>query len=174
MLLLLFSHSFVSDSVTSWTTACQASLSFTISRSLLKLTSIESVMPSNHLALCCPLLLLPSIFPKIRVFSNESVLLIQFNSVQFSCSVMSDSLRPHGPQHDRPPCLSPTPGVYSNSCPLSRQCHPTTSSSVIPFSFCLQSFPKSGSFPMSQLFTSGGQSTGVSALASFLPKKSQD
>ena len=112
-LLLLFSRSFVSDSATSWTAACQASLSFTISRSLLKLMSIESVMPSNHLVLCCPLLLLPSIFPNIRVFSNESALRIQFSSVQFSHSVVSDSLQPHGPQHDRPPCPSPTPGVYS-------------------------------------------------------------
>ena len=77
-------------------------------------------------------------------------------SVQFSCSVMSDSLRPHEPQHARPPCSS-TPRVYSNPCPLSRWCHPTISSSVILFSSCLQSFPASGSFQMSQLFASGGQ-----------------
>ena len=77
----------------------------------------------------------------------------QFSSVQFSHSVMSNSLRLHEPQHPRPPCPSPTPRVYSNSCPLSWWCHPTTSSSVIPFSFCFQSFPASGSFPMSQLFT---------------------
>ena len=76
---------------------------------------------------------------------------------QFSCSVVSDSLRPHEPQHARPPCPSPTPGVYPNPCPLSRWCHPTISSSVIPFSSCRQSFPASGSFPMSQLFTSDGQ-----------------
>ena len=93
--------------------------------------------------------------------------------VQFSCSVVSDSLRPHESQHARPPCPSPTPGVHSNSYPLSRWCHPTISSSVIPFSSCPQSFPASKSFPMSQLFARGGQSTGVSALASFLPKKSQ-
>ena len=77
--------------------------------------------------------------------------------VQFSHSVMSDSLQPHGLQHARPPCPSPTRGVYSNSCQLSQWCHPTISSSVIPFSSCLQSFPASGSFQMSQLFTSGSQ-----------------
>ena len=90
------------------------------------------------------------------------------SSVQCSCSVVSDSLRPHALQHSRPPCPSPTPGVYSNSCPLSQWCHPTISSSVVPFS-CLQSFPASGSFQMSQFFPSGGQSIGVSALASVLP-----
>ena len=84
---------------------------------------------------------------------------------------MSDSLGPHGPQHARLPCSSPTPGVCSNSCSLSRWYHPTISSSVVPFSFCLQSFPASGSFPVSQIFTSGGQSTG--ALASVLPVNSQ-
>ena len=89
--------------------------------------------------------------------------------VQFSCPVMSDSLRPHEPQHARPPCPSPTPGVYPNSCPLSRSCHPTISSSVVPFSSCLQSFPTSGSFQMSQLFTSRGQNIGVSASTSVLP-----
>ena len=82
-------------------------------------------------------------------------------SVQFSLSVLSDSLRPHEPQHTRPPCPSPTPGVYSNSCPLSRWCHPIISSSVIPFSSCPQSFPASGSFQMSQLFAWGGQRIGV-------------
>ena len=97
-----------------------------------------------------------------HINNNESV---QFSSVQFSCSVMSDSLWPHGLQHTRPPCPSPTPGIYSNSCPLSRWCHPTISSSVIPFSSRLQYFPASGSFQMSQLFASGGQSIGVSASA---------
>ena len=96
------------------------------------------------------------------------------SSVQCSHSVMSNSLWPHELQHTRPPCPSPTLRVYPNPCPLSQGCHPTISSSVIPFPSCLQSFPASGSFQMSQLFTSGGQSTGVSALASFLPKKSQD
>ena len=95
-------------------------------------------------------------------------------SVQFSRSVMSDSLWPHGLQHARPPCPSPTPGVYSNSCPLSRWCHPTISSSVIPFSSCIQFFPASGSFQMSQLFVSGGQSTGISASTSVLPMNIQD
>ena len=90
----------------------------------------------------------------------------QFSSVQFSHSAVSDSLRPHGLQRARPPCPSPTPGVYSNSCPLSRWCHPTISSSVD--SSCLQSFPASGTFQMSQLFTSGGQSIRVSASASVL------
>ena len=90
--------------------------------------------------------------------------------LQFSCSVMSDSLQPHGLQHTRPPCPSPTLGVHSDSCPLSQWCHPAISSSVVHFSSCPQSLPASESFPMSQLFAWGGQSTGVSALASFLPK----
>ena len=93
--------------------------------------------------------------------------------VQFSRSVMSDSLRPHEPQHATPPCPTPTPGAYPNSCPLSWWCHPTISSSVIPFSSCLQSFPASGSFQMSQLFASGCQSIGVSASASILPMNIQ-
>ena len=87
---------------------------------------------------------------------------------------MSDSLQPHELQHARPPDPSPTPGVHSNSRPSSRWCHPTISSSVVPFSSCPQSLPASESFPMSQLFTWGGQSTGFSALASFLPKNTQD
>ena len=95
---------------------------------------------------------------------------INNSSVQ---SVMSDSLRHHESQHARPPCLSPTPRVHSNSCPSSRWCHPAISSPVVPFSSCLQSLSASESFPMSQLFAWGGQSTGVSALASFLPKNSQ-
>ena len=94
-------------------------------------------------------------------------------SVQFSRSVVSDSLRPHESQHARLRCLSPTPGVHSDSLPLSQWCHPVISSSVVPFSSCPQSLPASKSFPVSQLFVWGGQSTGVSALASFLPKKSQ-
>jgi len=94
--------------------------------------------------------------------------IIPFSSVQFSCSVMSNSFRPHESQHTRPPCPSPTPGVHPDSCPSSRWCHPAISSSVFPFSSCPQSLPASESFPMSQLFTWGGQSTGVSALASVL------
>ena len=92
-----------------------------------------------------------------------------FSSVQFSCSVMSDSLPPHEPQHTRPPCPSPTPGVHPNPCPLSQWCHLTISSSVVPFSSCPQSFPASGSFLMSQFFASCGQSIGALALASVLP-----
>ena len=95
-------------------------------------------------------------------------------SVQLSRSVVSDSLRPHGLQHSRPLCPSPTPRVYSNSCPLSQWCHPTISSSVVPFSSRLQSFPASGSFPMSQLFASGGQSIRVSVSTSVLPMNIQD
>ena len=97
-----------------------------------------------------------------------------FQSVQFNCSFASNSLWPHGLQHARPPCPSPTPGVYSNSCPLSQWYHPTILSSVIPFSSCLPSFPASGSFPRSQLFVSGDQSIGVSASASVLPMNTQD
>ena len=97
---------------------------------------------------------------------------LQVLSVQFSCSVVSDSLQPHGLQHARLPCPSPTAGVYPNSCPLSQWCHPTISSSVIPFSSCLQSFPTSGSFPMSPFFASGGQS--IEASASVLPITIQD
>ena len=92
---------------------------------------------------------------------------MSFSSVQFSCSVVSDSLRPHESQHARPPCPSPTPGVSPDSRPSSQWCHPVISSSVVPFSSCPQSLPASESFPMSQLFAWGGQSTGVSALASF-------
>ena len=94
-------------------------------------------------------------------------------TVQFSHSVLSDSLRPHESQHSRHSCPSPTPGVYSDSRPWSQWCHPAISSSIVPFSSCPQSLPTSKSFPISQLFTWGGQITGVSALASFLPKKSQ-
>ena len=169
-------------------------------------------MPSNYLILCWPFLLLPSIFPSIRIFSNESVLhirwpkywsfsfnishsnehsgLISFRmdwldllvvqgtlksllqSVQFNFSVMSGSLWPHESQHARPPCPSPTPRVHPNPCPLSRWCHSTILSSVIPFSSCPQSFPASGE--MSQLFSSGGQIIGVSASTSVLPMNTQD
>ena len=99
---------------------------------------------------------------------------VRFSSVQFSGSVVSDSLWPRGLQHSRAPCPSPTPRVYSNSRPLSQWCHPTISSSVIPFSSGLQCFPTSGSFQMSQFFASGGQSIGVSASASVLPMNIQD
>ena len=107
----------------------------------------------------------------IDVWENQQV---KNSSVRFSHSVVSDSLRPHGLQHARPPCPSSTPGAYSNSCPSSRWCNPTISSSVIPFSTRPQSFPASGSFLISQFFESGGQSIGVSASASVLPMNIQD
>ena len=97
-----------------------------------------------------------------------------FSSDKFMCSVVSNSLQPHEPQHTRPPCPSPDPRVYSNSYPLSQRCHPNISSSVFPFSSCLQSFPASESFQMSQFFPSGGQSTGVSASISVLSMNIQD
>ena len=100
--------------------------------------------------------------------------LIWFRSVQFTRSVMSYSLQPHGLQHTRAPCPSPTPGVHPDSRPSSQWCHPTISSFVVPFSSCPQSFPASGSFQISQFFTSGGQSIGVSASASVLPMNIQD
>ena len=110
----------------------------------------------------------------MRLTKDWSSKYTKSSSVQFSCSVICDSLWPHGLQHARPPCPSPTLGGCSNSCPSSRWCHPAISSSVVPFSSCHQSLPASGSFPMSQLFASGGQSIGVSALASVLPMNTQD
>ena len=107
---------------------------------------------------------------KYNIFTYSDI----FSSVQFRHSVLSNSLQPHELQHTRPPCPSPTPRVYPNPCPLSRWCQPTISSSVIPFSSCPQSFPASGSFPMSQLFTSSGQSIGVSASTSVLPMNTQN
>ena len=133
-----------------WTSACQASLSITDSWSLLKFMSIKSVMPFNHLILCCPFLLLPSIFPTSGSFQMSQF----FASVQFSHSVVSNSLWPHGLQHARLPCPSPTPGAYSNSYPSSQWCHPTISSFVDPLSSHLQSFPASGSFLVSPFFPS--------------------
>ena len=103
-----------------------------------------------------------------------AVLLDSQHSVQFSCTEVSNSLWPHGLQHVRLPFPSPTPGAYSNSCPLSQWCHKTISSSVVPFSSCPQSFPASGSFPVSPFFASGGQSIRVSASASVLPMNIQD
>ena len=110
---------------------------------------------------------MPSCFPFLHMVTG-------FSSVQFSHSGVSNYMWPHESQHTRPPCTSPTPGVHPNSCPLSQRCHPAISSSIVPFSSCPQSLPASGSFPMSQLFAWCGQSTGVSALASFLPKNTQD
>ena len=120
---------------------------------------------------------------RINSFPNKKMAFWQFIRmkrcstliiVQFSYSVTSDSLRPHGTQHTRPPCPSPTPGVYPNSCPLNSWCHSMISSSVGPFSSCSQSFPASGYFQMSQLFASCGQSIGVSASTSVLPVNTQD
>ena len=110
---------------------------------------------------------------KLWLFSHLWKFLSKY-SVQFSHSVVSDSLRPHELQHTRPPCPSPAPGVHSDSRPSSQWCHPAISSSVVPFSSCPQSLPASESFPVSQLFAWGGQSIGVSALASVLPKNTQD
>ena len=120
----------------------------------------------------CVLILYPATLLNSLISSNN-FLILSFSSVQFSGSVVSNSLRTHESQHARPPCPSLTPGVHPDSRPSSQWCHPAISSSVVPFSSCPQSLPASESFPMSQLFTWDGQSTGVSALASFLPKKSQ-
>ena len=112
------------------------------------------------------------------IFSGNNLMVVTVfkepPSVQFSHSVVSDSLQPHELQHARPPCPSPAPGVHPNPCPLSRWYHPTISSSIVPFSSCPQSFPASGSFLMSQLFASGGQSIGVSVSISVLPMNTQD
>ena len=110
----------------------------------------------------------------LNSFPITSEVALYESSVQFSCAVVSDSLRPRELQHPRPPCPSPTPRVYSNSCPLSQWCHPTISSSLVSFSSHFQSFPASGFFQMSQFFPSGGQSIGVSASASVLPINIQD
>ena len=115
-------------------------------------------------------------FQKVSVMEKSVGGLVRLKdiSVQFSRSVVTDSLWPHEPQHARPPCPSPTPEVHPNPCPLAWWRHPTISSSVVPFSSCPQSFPASGSFPMSQLFASGGQSIGVSASTSVLSMNTQD
>ena len=108
-----------------------------------------------------------------RYVHPEKSTSVQFSSVHFSRSVVSNSLHPHELQHASPPCPSPTPRVHSNSCSLSQWCHPAISSSVVPFSFCLQSFPASESFQLSQFFASGGQSIGASASTSVLPMNIQ-
>ena len=131
-------------------------------------------IPPGTLWVCMVCSLHPHVVDQGSDTCNFNCFSVQFSSVHFSLSVMSDSLWPHESQHARPPCPSPTPGVYSNSHPSSRWCHPGISSSVVPFSSCPQSLPASGSFSMSQLFTWGGQSIGVSALASVFPKNTQD
>ena len=146
----------------------------------------HSRLPPHPVPLGCPRALALSALIHVSNLHLSSILhmviymfqcvahLISFCSVQFNCSVVSNSLRPHESQHIKPPCPSPTPRVYSNPCALSRWSHPATSSSVIPFSSCPQSLPASGSFPMSQLFAWGGQSIKVSASASVLPVNTQD
>ena len=138
-------------------------------------TSCTVLRTSIHSSLGTLSDLIPWIYLSLPLYNHKGFDLIHswISSVQFSRSAVSDSLRPHESQHARPPCPSPTPGVHSDSRSSSQWCHPVISSSVVPFSSCPQSLPASESFPMSQLFTWGGQSTGVSALASFLPKKSQ-
>ena len=184
--------------VTPWTTACQTSLSITNSWSPPKLMSSVSVMPSNHLILCHPLLLLPSIFPSIRVFSNESALHIrwpEYWSFSFKISLSNEHRAPISSRMDWLDLLAVQGTLKSLlqhhsskasilrctaflivqfSYPSSQWCHPTISSSVVPFSSCLQSFSASGSFPLSQFFTLGGQSIGVSASKSVFPMNIQD
>ena len=140
--------------------------------------SIGTVFPVAfaHLVSVCHSLFILAILPTFNQQHMKTHWRLRWwlSSVQFSHSVVSDSLWRHGLQHTRPPCPSATPGVYSNSCPLSQWCHPTILPSVVLFSFCLHSFPEAGSFQMSQLFASSGQSIGVSASASVLPMNTQD
>ena len=147
--------------------------SFTISESLFWPLSQTCYLP---ISLPSPKFLTDICELFIFSFNNIKTYLgcLYLSSAQFSHSVVSDSLRPHESQHARPPCLSPTPRVYANSCPSSQWCHPAISSSVVPFSSHPQSLPASGIFPMSQLFTWGCQSIRVSALASVLPMNTQD
>ena len=140
----------------------------------------EDEIPWNNKVMCFSILYLVREYPCCTttwrfVDSRRNKLKKKVKgSVQFNCSVVSDSLQPHKLQHARPPCSSPTPGVYPNSCLLSQWCHPTILSSVISFSSCPQSFPVSGCFQMSQPFASGGQSIGISTSASVLPMNTQD
>ena len=137
------------------------------------LQQIFPTQKSNWGLLHCRHILYQLSYQLVSYQLSYKLVATSFTSWATSHSVVSDSLRPHESQHARPPCPSPTPGVHSNSCPSSRWCHPTISFSVIPFSSCPQSLPASGSYPVSQLFAWGGQSIGVSASASVLPKKSQ-
>ena len=156
---------------TSWTVTCRAPLSMGFPRQ--EYWSGLPFLSPGHLPD-------PGIEPGSTELQADSLpskpqgYLDQFSSVRFSRSVVSDSLPPHESQHARPPCPSPTPGVHPDPRPSRQWCHPAISSSVIPFSSCPQSLPASESFPMSQLLASGSQSTGVSALVWFPPKKSQD
>ena len=141
----------------------------------LPLSALE-VVCSRYLSYIYPLFPILTMFPgsSNKVLYSSVSLPLQSKRESVSHSIGSNSLQPHRLQHARPPCPSPTSGVYSDSCPLSRWCHPAISSSVVPFSSCLHSFPASGSFKISQFFTSGSQSIGVSALASVLPVNIQD
>ena len=121
-----------------------------------------------------PMILNSWSFSVVQQRLNKITINANYSSVHFSSSGVSDSLWPHESQNTRPPCPSPTPRVYTNSCPSSRWCHPAISSSVVPFSSCPQSLPASGSFPVSQLFAWGGQTIAVSAWASVLPMNTQD
>ena len=128
-----------------------------------------------HMLTCCSLNTSHRLLSLLAISISQFLMSVsRLSAVQFSRSVMYDSLQPHKSQHARPPCHSPTPGLYSNSCPLSWWCHPAISSSVVPFCSCLQSLPASGSFPMGQFFSSGGRSIGASASTSVLPMNTQD
>ena len=156
---------------TSWTVAHQAPLSKEFFRQEYCSGSLwppPGDLPEPEIQPASP------VSPALQADSLPAEPFVPFSSVLFSCSVVSDALRPHESQHTRPPCLSPTSRVHSNSCPSSRWCHPAISSSVIPFSSCPQSLPALESFPVSQLFARGGQSIGVSASASVLPMNTQD
>ena len=139
-----------------------------------QLPVVQSLLLNRYLLIKRSSFLVSSLFSLSWYWFLICRQLFGFILVQFSRSVMSDTLWCHELQHARPPCPSPTPRVHPNPCPSSRWCHPTISSSVVPFSSCPQSFPASGSFPMSQLFASGGQSIGVSASTSVLPMNTQD
>ena len=142
---------------------------------ILSFMALQTLLPEGllYLSLACQIQQIQDTQLNLN-FRKIDTFLAYIYIYQLSCSVMSHSLRPHEPQHARPPCPSPTPWVYPNSCPLNRWCHLTISSSVVPFSSCLQSFPTSGSFPRSQPLTSGGQNTEVSASTSVLAMNTQD
>ena len=131
------------------------------------MTNLDSILKSRDITLPTKVSLVKAMVFPVFMYGCEW-------KWKWSRSFVSDSLQPHEPQHARPPCPSPAPGCYPNSCPLSRWCHPSISCSVVPFSSCLQSLPKSGSFQMSQFFTSGGQSIGVSTSTLVLPMNTQD
>ena len=141
-------------------------------RSKQTFTQRRHAIAKNHMKRCLTSLII--IEAQIKTTVRYYLASVTISSAQFSHSVVSDSLQPHESQHARPPCPSPTHGVYPNPCPSSQWCHPAISFSVVPFSSCPQSLPASGSFPMSQPITWSGQSTGVSALASILPMNTTD